>query len=74
MSRKKAVKVLELVSEKLQTALAKARNEQREIMEDPTLSDGRGWRKIAIQMKSPIPGLEASLEIIKSSMQEITVI
>ncbi len=70
MSKKKALNVLSLVSKRFQTALEQARKDQQEILEDPNLSDKSGWQKTAIRMKSPIPGLEAGLEILKSVMQE----
>jgi hypothetical protein len=74
MSKKKAVKVLATVSEKIQAALDRAKKNQKAIMDDPTLNDCSGWKKTAIQMKSPIPGLEAGLEIVRASMQELSAI
>jgi len=72
MSKKKAVKALESVSEKFQAALEQARKNQEVIMEDPNLNNSSGWLKTATQIKSPIPGLEAGLEIIKDSIQELS--
>jgi hypothetical protein len=74
MSKKKAVKSLETVSGKIQATLDQAKKNQQAIMDDPTLSDGSGWQKTALLMKSPIPGLEVGLEIVRASMQELATI
>jgi len=70
MSKKKALNVLNLVTDRFKTAMEEAQKEEQEIMGNPKLNDTSGWQKIAIKMKSPIPGLEKGLEILKSVMQE----